>query len=82
MSGRSAALETPSPKDSMLLTVEEVAALLRLKPSSIYDAAARGRLPAVRLWTGRRRSVVRFRRADIERFIAERVQRVRPRRTR
>ncbi len=43
-----------------LLTAGEVAKLLNLKPSTIYDAALRGRLPCVRLWTGRRRAVVRF----------------------
>ena len=33
-----------------LMTAEEVAALLRLKPATIYEAAARGRLPVVRLF--------------------------------
>jgi excisionase family DNA binding protein len=53
-----------------LMTVVEVAVLLRLKRSSIYAAAASGRLPSVCLWRGRRKSLLRFRRADIEALIA------------
>ena len=49
-----------------LLTAKEVADLLRLAPSTVFDAAARGDLPCVRLWRGRRKSVLRFRRSDIE----------------
>lgn len=55
-----------------LLTAEEVAKLLNLKSSTIYDAAAHGRIPSVRLWEGRRRAVVRFRWEDIERLIKNR----------
>ncbi len=55
-----------------LLTAEHVARLLNLKPSTIYDAASRGRLPCVRLWTGRRRAVVRFVPEEIEKVIRER----------
>ena len=54
-----------------LLTADEVARLLHLKPSTVYDAAARGRLPSVRLWQGKRRAVVRFRLEDIEKLIRE-----------
>ena len=53
-----------------LLTAKEVADLLRLAPSTVFDAAARGDLPCVRLWRGRRKSLLRFRRADIEALIA------------
>ena len=56
---------------SELLTAEEVADLLRVKASTVYDAVTRGRMPAVRLWTGRRRSLLRFRREDIEQFIRD-----------
>lgn len=52
-----------------LLTAKEVADLVRLAPSTIFDAASRGDLPCVRLWRGRRKSVVRFRRSDIEELI-------------
>lgn len=55
-----------------LLTAEEVADLLRVKPSTVYDAAARGILPVLRLWKGKRRTLIRFQRADIESFIRER----------
>lgn len=52
-----------------LLTAKEVADLFRLAPSTIFDAAARGIIPCVRLWRGKRKSVVRFRRVDIEALI-------------
>ena len=56
-------------RPEQLLTAKEVADLVRLSPSTVFDAAARGDLPCVRLWRGRRKSVVRFRRSDIERLI-------------
>ena len=59
-------METP------LITAEAVAKLLSVKVSTVYDAVARGRIPAVRLWSGRRRPLLRFRRQDIERLIRER----------
>ncbi len=55
--------------DSVLLTAEEVARILRLKPATVYEAAACGRIPSVRLWKGRRKTLVRFRREDIEQLI-------------
>ena len=57
------------PTESRLLTAEEVAALLRIRVSTVYDAAARGDLPAVRLWKGTRRTLIRFRRDDIDELI-------------
>ena len=63
-----------SDRPDALLTAEEVAPLLRLKPSTIYEAASDGRLPCIRLWEGRRRALVRFRRSDIERLIRDRLQ--------
>lgn len=59
-------------ENASLLTAEQVARLLNLKPSTIYDAASRGRLPCVRLWSGRRRAVVRFVPEEIERVIRSR----------
>lgn len=56
-------------QDDELLLPREVAALLRLKVNSVYAAAAAGKLPAVRLWRGRRKSLLRFRRRDIEELI-------------
>ena len=55
-----------------LLTTNEVAALLALKPQTVRDAVRRGELPCVRLWTGRKKSLIRFRRADIEAFVRDR----------
>jgi len=53
-----------------LLTAKEVAAILRVQPSTVFAAAATGRLPALRIWSGRRKSLLRFRRADIDALIA------------
>jgi len=53
-----------------LLIAREVAALLKIKVSTVYAAAGAGRLPSVTLWRGRRKSLLRFRRADIEALIA------------
>jgi excisionase family DNA binding protein len=55
-----------------LLTAEEVASLLRVKASTVYDAAARGVLPVLRLWKGKRRTLIRFERTAIESFIRDR----------
>lgn len=54
-----------------LLTPNEVAILLRVKLSTIYAAAATERLPCVRLWRGRRKSLLRFSRSDIEKLIRD-----------
>lgn len=58
--------------DDQLLTADDVANLLQLKPQTIRDAAWRGKLPCVRLWTGKKKTLLRFRREDIDRFINER----------
>ena len=63
-----------------LLTAEEVGHLLHLKPATIYDAVSKGRLPAIRLWRGARRSVLRFRPEDIQRIIRERATSAKDRR--
>lgn len=55
-----------------LLTTNEVAAILALKPQTVRDAVRRGELPYVRLWTGRKKSLIRFRSADIEAFVRDR----------
>ncbi len=55
-----------------LLTAEEVARILKIKVSTVYDGVYYGRLPAVRLWKGRRRTLLRFRSEDIEAVIRER----------
>jgi excisionase family DNA binding protein len=57
-------------ESAQLLTPSEVAEILRVKLSTVYAAAATGRLPAIQVWRGRRKSLLRFRRADIERLIS------------
>ena len=59
--------------EAPLLTAEEVARLLNIKPSTVYDAAARGRIPSVRLWEGRRRPLLRFRPEDIDQLVERRL---------
>jgi excisionase family DNA binding protein len=54
------------PLDHRLLTAEEVAELLRLPVSTIYDLACTGRLPHLRI--GR---VLRFSQSDLEAHLAE-----------
>ena len=46
-----------------LMTVREVAAFLKVKPSTVYRLADRQLLPAIRMGTNRR--MVRFKRDDI-----------------
>ena len=55
------------PLDHQLLTVEEVAELLRLPVSTIYELARTGRLPHLKI--GR---ALRFSRSDLEAHLAER----------
>ena len=55
------------PLDHQLLTAEEVAELLRLPVSTIYDLARTGRLPHLKI--GR---ALRFSRSDLEAHLAER----------
>jgi excisionase family DNA binding protein len=58
------------PDAESLLTATEVARVLRVKTVTVHAAAADGRIPCVRVWQGKKRSLVRFRRADIEALIA------------
>ncbi len=57
-----------------LMTAEEVATRLRIKPATVYEAASKGRIPCVRLWEGNRRALIRFRAGDIEQLIRDRTQ--------
>ena len=52
-----------------LLTAPEVAVLLRLGKSTIYEMSRRGELPSVVLRRGRGRSIRRWLRDDIDAFI-------------
>jgi excisionase family DNA binding protein len=55
--------------ENHLLDVKEVAELLGLVPGSVYHLISRLEIPFVRLSS----RCVRFRRSDIDRWIAERV---------
>ena len=55
-----------------LVTAAVVAQVLNIRVSTVYDGVARGRIPAIRLWQGRRRPLLRFRLKDIEDLITER----------
>ena len=58
--------------NTCLLAADEAAALLNVKPGTVYDWASKGILPHIRILAGRRRPVIRFRREDLERFLRER----------
>ena len=62
-----------------LMTVPQVARLCRVKPTTIYSAVSRNLIPAVVLWKGKRRRLVRFRRSDIQAFIEARTSPVKDR---
>jgi predicted DNA-binding transcriptional regulator AlpA len=62
--------------DIELLEARIVARMLSLRVSTVYAAAKAGRLPHVVLWAGRKRPLIRFRRADIEAFVLARVSKV------
>jgi len=55
-----------SPQDNSLMTVDEVAEFLRLKPETIRSMARRGDLPGIKL--GR---VWRFRRSSISQILED-----------
>ena len=62
------------PLDNQVLTADEVAELLRLPVSTIYDLARTGRLPHLKI--GR---ALRFSRSDLEAHLAERCRARAPR---
>ncbi len=55
-----------------LLRAADVARLLNIRPSTVYDLAHRGVLPYVRIVQGRRRSLIRFRPSDLEELLRKR----------
>jgi excisionase family DNA binding protein len=68
-------MDTNLPK---LLDASEVARILGVRRATVYQAVAAGRLPAIQIWKGRRRALVRFDAADISAFIdARRSARIR-----
>lgn len=56
-----------------LMTARQVAELLQVRPVTVYAAAAKGIIPSVPLWKGRRRTLLRFRRRDVEAWIESRI---------
>ncbi len=64
--------------DEKLLTSEQVGELLALKPQTVRDAAWRGKIPCVRLWSGKRKTLLRFKPSEISKLIEERSTLVRP----
>ena len=58
----------PSDDDHPLLKVSEVAAALRVSPTTIYDMIAKQRLPHLKL-TGA--GCIRVRRVDLEQYLEE-----------
>lgn len=59
--------QTPRPLDGPLLRPDQVAALLSVKTSWVYDAARTGKLPCIRV--GRH---IRFTRAMLEEWLQSR----------
>ena len=55
--------------ENAVLTPKEVADLLRISLSTVYAAVKDGNLPAITLWRGRRKSVLRFRDRDIQKLL-------------
>ena len=64
--------ESPVILDIELLEARIVARMLRLKVSTVYAAVKAGKLPHIVLWAGRKRPLIRFKRADIEAFVRDR----------
>ena len=64
-------METNGQTDTLgpLLTARDVARILKLKLATVHAAAADGRIPCVRIWQGKRRALVRFRREDLEAIV-------------
>lgn len=54
-----------------LMSVEDVARRLGVRPSTVRSGVKRGVIPAVVLWAGRRRSLMRFEPEAIEKLIRE-----------
>ena len=60
--------------DDQYLTARQVSELFQLKIKTVYAAAADGRLPSVCLWKGKRKSVIRSPRSEIERLLKKRMR--------
>ncbi len=55
-----------------LLRVQQVASIMSLQVSTVYELCRRGVLPHVRIAQGKRRALLRFREEDIEQLIRDR----------
>lgn len=66
---RTARRKTPDDVPDRLLDVHETAALLGLKPSTLYQWAYQRRVPVVKLFGAR--GALRFRLSDIEKLIQD-----------
>lgn len=55
-----------------LLRAKDVAKILNIRPSTVYDLAHRGILQHVRITQGTRRCLIRFRASDIEQLLRDR----------
>lgn len=62
----------PSETPESLFDAREVAEWLKVAVSAVYDQATKGQIPHLRLWRGRRRTLIRFRREDIEKYLLDR----------
>jgi excisionase family DNA binding protein len=58
--------------EESLLTADEVASVLRVKRVTVLAAASDGRIPSVKVWKGKKRALVRFRRDVIDRLLCDR----------
>jgi excisionase family DNA binding protein len=52
-----------------LLDASAVARWLGIARATVYEQAARGVLPCLKLWKGKRRTLIRFERAAVEAFL-------------
>ena len=55
-----------------LVDATPVSKFLRVAKSTVYDQVSKGLLPHVRLWSGTRRTVIRFRMSEIAAFVRDR----------
>ena len=54
-----------------LLRAQDVAKILNLRVSTVYELCHRGSIPHVRLSEGMRRALIRFRGEDIEQLVQD-----------
>jgi len=59
--------------DEKLLTVAEVAEILRVKPITVRRLVAKKRIKCVPVGVGDERQAIRFRRSDVDAFIKRNV---------